>query len=203
MSKTLSPLVALAMLGMLVVIASGCGTGSSGGTDTGAAPAATGSSAGTTTAPAGTGSSGGNSNVTAREKAVEFAECMRANGVSAFPDPDASGELTIDGVVNGSSLDTSTVAWKTAISACRDLQPPGFTGTEVSPEKQEVRLKFAQCMRDNGIKDFPDPTANGPLIDTSRMPGSPGALSIPGFKAAQEKCSDVFKAALPDASGDQ
>jgi hypothetical protein len=181
MSKTLWPLAALAMI---AVIVAGCGNGSAG----------TGGS---------TATSGGNSTASIHGKAVRFAECMRANGVSAFPDPDASGELTIDAVANGSSLDTSSAAFEQALSACKDLEPAGFTGTEVSPEKQEVRLKFAQCMRDNGIKDFPDPTANGPLIDTSRMPGSPGALSIPGFKAAQEKCSDVFKAALPDASGDQ
>src|SRR5579875_3096072 len=31
-----------------------------------------------------------------RQQAVKFAECMRANGVKAFPDPDASGQLTID-----------------------------------------------------------------------------------------------------------
>ena len=193
MRRTLWPLAALVMIAAIVA---GCGNGSAGTVSDGNSTAA---------APAGSGTAAASrhSTATTREKAVKFAECMRANGVSGFPDPAASGELTIDGVVNGSSLDTSTAAWKTAISACRDLQPPGFTGTEVSPEKQEVRLKFAQCMRDNGIKDFPDPTANGPLIDTSRMPGSPGALSIPGFKAAQEKCSDVFKGALPDASGDQ
>ena len=28
-----------------------------------------------------------------------------------------------------------------------------------------ARLEFAQCMRDNGVKDFPDPTGVGPLID--------------------------------------
>jgi hypothetical protein len=195
MRRALRPPAALAMVAMVAALSAGCGgTRSSGGTSTAAPTATTGTASST---------GSGTSAATPLAKAVKFAECMRANGVSAFPDPDASGELTIDGVVNGSSLDTSTAAWKTAISACRDLQPPGFMGTEVSPEKQEVRLKFAQCMRDNGIKDFPDPTANGPLIDTSRMPGSPGALSIPGFKAAQEKCSDVFKAALPDASGDQ
>jgi hypothetical protein len=190
MSRTLRPLAALAMVATVAVISAGCGgTRSSGGTST--------------ASNTGTGSSGGTNTASPHAKAVKFAECMRANGVSAFPDPDASGELTIDAVANGSSLDTSSAAFEQALSACKSLEPPGFTGTEVSPEKQEVRLKFAQCMRDNGIKDFPDPTAHGPLIDTSRMPGSPGALSIPGFKAAQEKCSDVFKAALPDASGNQ
>ena len=91
------------------------------------------------------------------EKAVKFAECMRANGVSAFPDPDASGELTIDAVANGSSLDTSTAAFEQAISACKDLEPPGFTGHERSAQQQEAALEFAQCIRDNGVKDFPDP----------------------------------------------
>jgi hypothetical protein len=68
---------------MLALIVGGCsstsgGTGSSGGNNT-------------ATTPAGTGSSGGNSTAATHEKAVKFAECMRANGVSAFPDPDASG----------------------------------------------------------------------------------------------------------------
>ena len=34
---------------------------------------------------------------TTRDKAMKFAECMRDNGVSEFPDPDTSGEMTIDG----------------------------------------------------------------------------------------------------------
>jgi hypothetical protein len=169
---------------MLAVVVAGCSNGSGDTRDSTTTSAAT-------------------STVSTHGKAVKFAECMRANGVSAFPDPDASGELTIDAVANDSSVDTSSAAFVRALSACKNLKPSGFTGSKVSPEKQVVRLKFAQCMRDNGIKDFPDPTANGPLIDTSRMPGSPGALSIPGFKAAQEKCSDVFKAALPDGAGDR
>jgi hypothetical protein len=176
MRKALRPPAALAML---VVIVAGC---SSGSRDTGGT---------STTTSAGTGTS----IVTTHGQAVKFAECMRANGVSAFPDPDASGELTIDAVANNSTVDTSSATFARALSACRNLQPSGFTGSKVSPKKQQVRLQFAQCMRDNGIKDFPDPTANGPLIDTSRMPGSPGALSIPGFKAATEKCRDFPAAA--------
>ena len=83
----------------------------------------------------------------------------RATASSEFPDPDASGELTIDGVVNGSSLDPSTAAWKQAIGACKDLQPSGFTGHKRSAEQQTAALEFAQCIRENGVKDFPDPAA--------------------------------------------
>jgi hypothetical protein len=146
--------------------------------------------AGCSNEPAENGSAG-NTNAANRDKAAEFAECMRDNGVSGFPDPDASGALTIDGVLNGSSLDPSTPAWKEAMSACKDLQPPGFTGDdEVSDEEQKARLEFAQCIRDNGVEDFPDPAKEAPLVDTRRIPSAarPGGMSI--LNAAMRTCRD-------------
>jgi hypothetical protein len=165
----LRPLVALAMV---VLTVAGCGS---------KAPSHHNSTAATT-----------------REKAMKFAGCMRENGVRDFPDPEASGQLTIDGVLNGSSLDPNTPAWKEAIAACRDLEPPGFTGHTRSAEQQKHALEFAQCMRDNGVKDFPDPTRDGPLIDTTRIPSAAGrgALDIPGFQAATEKCRAALAGAL-------
>ena len=123
--------------------------------------------------------------------AVKFSECMRDNGVAEFSDPDASGRLTIDGVLNGSSLDPNAPAWKQAIGACKDLQPPGFTGDEeVTAEEQEARLEFAQCIRDNGVEDFPDPAPDAPLVDTNRIPSAAedGGMSI--LNAAMQKCRD-------------
>ncbi|HEY3199816.1 MAG TPA: hypothetical protein VGK55_04665 [Actinomycetes bacterium] len=156
---------------MIAVIVAGCGNGS-----------------------AGTGS-GGNSTAATHEKAVKFAECMRANGVSAFPDPNASGELTIDAVANGSSLDTDTAAFKQAMSACKDLEPPGFTGGKVTDQQRKARLKFAQCIRDNGVKDFPDPANDEPLVDTNRIPSAatPAGMSI--LNAAMHKCRGFAAAA--------
>jgi hypothetical protein len=142
-------------------------------------------------AETGTDRSGGNTTAATRQQAVKFAECMRGNGVRAFPDPDASGTLTIDGIANGSSLDTNSAVFKQAIAACKDLQPPGFTGHKRTAQEQENALKFAQCIRDNGVKDFPDPSPDGPLVDTSRMPGDPAARSIPGLQAAMQKCRDL------------
>jgi hypothetical protein len=139
----------------------------------------------------------GNKNATNRDKAMKFAECMRDHGVSEFPDPDASGGLTIDGVLNGSSLDPSTPAWKEAIRACKDLQPPGFTGDhDVSDEEQEARLEFAQCIRDNGVEDFPDPTRDSPLVDTRRIPSAAtnGGMTI--LNAAMQKCGDLAAEAM-------
>jgi hypothetical protein len=126
------------------------------------------------------------------KNAVKFSECMRDNGVSEFPDPDASGELTIDGVLNGSLLDPSAPAWKAAIGACKDLQPPGFTGDEeLSAQQLEARLEFAQCMRDNGVEDFPDPANGEPLVNTNRIPSAagPGGMSV--INAAMQTCRDL------------
>ena len=68
--RTLRPLAALALVALA---AAGC---SNGGSERGAGTA---SSTGTPSGP----------KLTAREKAVKFSECMRANGVSEFPGPKA------------------------------------------------------------------------------------------------------------------
>jgi hypothetical protein len=129
------------------------------------------------------------------DQAVKFAECMRNNGVSQFPDPDASGSFTIDGVVNGSSLDTTSAAWKNAIDACKGLEPAGFLGTQRTAQQQQNALKFAQCIRDNGVKDFPDPAADQPLIDTNRIPSAKQAGGMTVLHAAMQKCRDLAAAA--------
>jgi hypothetical protein len=167
MSRRLWPLAALALIAL---IGAGCG-----GNDS--------SSANTTAANQG--------------KAVKFAQCMRENGVSQFPDPDASGQLTIDGVLNGSSIDSNSPTWTEAIAACKDLQPPGFTGPgERSADQQDAALKFAQCIRENGVEDFPDPAAGQPLIDTNRIPSANTAGGMSILNAAMQKCHDAGAEAI-------
>jgi hypothetical protein len=162
MSKTIRPLAALALVALL----GGAGCGASASSDSTATTA------------------------TAHAQSVKFAQCMRDHGISAFPDPDGAGGLTADGVANGSSLDTNSPAFRQAISACKDLEPPGFTGRKRSTGQQQSALAFARCMRDNGVPDFPDPTSDGPLIDTTRIPSARGrgARNIPRFDDAAHKC---------------
>jgi hypothetical protein len=157
MSRARRPLAALGLIALSALI-SACGSG----------------------APAGTG--GGGNTAANAQKAVKFAACMRSNGVSQFPDPGAGGKLTIDGVVNGSSLDPDAPAFKQAMNACKDLEPAGFTGSKRSPQQMAAALKFAQCVRANGVPDFPDPTRNGPLVNVSN------GRSIAGLGAAMRKC---------------
>jgi hypothetical protein len=99
------------------------------------------------------------------------------------------------GCSNGTSIDTDSAAFERAITACRDLQPSGFTGGIRSPEQQEGALEFARCIRDNGVKDFPDPGPDDPMIDTNGIPSAnrKGGMSI--LHAAMRQCGDAARAA--------
>lgn len=140
--------------------------------------------------------SGGIDNSAANvRQAVKFAACMRRNGVSQFPTPTDADKLTFDGIVNGSGLDPSTPAFQQAMSACKKLEPAGFTGTKRTAEQQSAALKFARCMRENGVKDFPDPAPGQPLIDTPRIPSTSQPGGMGALHAAMSKCSDAAAAA--------
>jgi hypothetical protein len=101
MSRKLRPFVALALVALIGPISAGCGSN---------APSETGT--------ASNSGAGGNKNATDQDKAVKFAECMRANGVPDFPDANAKGQF-----VYGVSV--SPAVWTKAVDACKDLQPPG------------------------------------------------------------------------------
>lgn len=178
MSTQTRLLAALALIAMVVLI-SACGSSDPAGSTTG-----TGGSSG-----------GGTTTASNHDKAVTFAKCMRKNGVGQFPDPGASGKLTIDEVANGSSLDTSTPAFTQALSACKDLEPAGFTGGTRSLTQQSAALRFARCIRAHGVRDFPDPVNGQPLVDTNRIPSSnqPGGMSA--LNAAMAKCGAAAAAA--------
>jgi hypothetical protein len=134
----------------------------------------------------------GSANAAAHEMALKYAQCMRDHGVSEFPNPDPSGPFTIDGVVNGSSLDTDSAAWKKAVAACKNLEPSGYMGYKRSPQQQEIALKFAQCIRDNGVNDFPNPGPDDPLVDTNRIPSAATKAGMSMLEAAMHNCGATW-----------
>ena len=75
-------------------------------------------------------------------------------------------------------------------AACKRLEPLSFMPTHFTPAQMSARQKFAQCVRANGVPDFPDPTATGPLIAVSN------ASSIPGLHTAIQKCIHLNPAAV-------
>jgi hypothetical protein len=175
MSRTLRPPAVLAMVALISVISAGCGSN---------APSETG-----TASSSGTG---GNKKATDRDKAVKFAECIRENGVSDFPDPNAKNQFEYGVSVSGA-------VWKQATTACKDLQPPGTLSGKRTPKQQSASLRFAQCIRDNGVKDFPDPVNGEPLVDTNEIPSTNTANGMTILNAAMQKCRNV----LGEAAGGQ
>jgi hypothetical protein len=174
---------AFGMAIIVAVVAAGCGgTPSSSGTSA-ATTADTGSN---TTTTAHTSTTNHTSSLTAREKAVKFSECLRANGVGDFPDPNASGEFPSYGV------SVTAAVWTKAVAACKSLQPPGSLNAHLTPTQFSAALKFAQCVREHGVPDFPDPVNGQPLIDTNRIPSAnkPGGMTI--LNAATHTCGHLL-----------
>ena len=168
MNRRPRPAAALILVAIVSLAGAGCGS---------AAPSAASSAHVTASAPA-----------TKREKAVRFAECVRAHGVPHFPDPDASGNFNF-------GVDVSAAVFTAAVNACKALQPPGSLSSQRSTAQQSAALRFAACIRTHGVPDFPDPVNGQPLIDTNRIPSSnrPGGMTI--LNAAVQHCRSGLGAA--------
>jgi hypothetical protein len=138
------------------VLVAGCG-----GSSTGPTVARLGS---TTTARStdagGSAASPGPSSPSALDSdALAYAKCMRASGVPNFPDPQAGGGFLFHA---RAGLIDSPLS-KAAQAKCHKLLPEG-PGSGPPPSAQTLArfLKIAQCMRKNGVYDFPDPRTSVP-----------------------------------------
>ncbi len=123
-----------------------------------------------------------------REAARKYAQCMRDNGVPDFPDPDANGQLRGAG---HEQQDDPT--FRAAMDKCRDLAP-GSEHEKADPAAVEQMRRFSQCMRDNGLPDFPDPDADGRLRGAGHE-----QQDNPTYRAAMDKCRQY----LPGGGGHQ
>lgn len=163
------------------------------------------------------------------EAMLDWAACMREQGID-MPDPqvDANGRTSV--IIGGSAevddddqSDDSEPALEvpdrdTFEAAAEECGEPPMLGRELSEEDREEMeaqgLEFAECMRDNGVEDFPDPdfSANGPgsgpgtrveRFDDDDDAGADGQphevvagpfgvveLDDPEVKAAFETCQD-------------
>jgi hypothetical protein len=125
----------------------------------------------------------------------EWASCMRSHGDPNQVDPtvdankvihitfpaDASGNGPV-GLGKGSNdpCGAYLTAASTALRGGKPLQKPDTAKLE----------KFAQCMRANGIPDFPDPSGDGLSIQTH--PGSDLNPNNPTFTNASKLCAKKY-----------
>jgi hypothetical protein len=119
------------------------------------------------------------------DAALAYAQCMRDNGYAEFPDP-TPGEGMRFLITPGSAA-----RFEKASTACRDLAPEGLRDEGVTPEQLEGLLKLAQCVRDHGVPNFPDPSADG-RFDAGRIGAGP---DDPKLKAAMGACREQSRGA--------
>jgi hypothetical protein len=120
------------------------------------------------------------------DAALVYAQCIRANGYPQWPDPNDQGQFVMRRDQGMSFNDPQRQA---AMEACQDLRPPGMGGGGFAgdaEERMEMLLEIAQCMRDNGVPGFPDPSPGGGTMligpETDINPSSPT------FQAAAQIC---------------
>lgn len=131
---------------------------------------------------------------------AEFAECMRENGIEDFPDPtiDEDGGISIDVGGEGRPSEEDRERIDAAMEACQDLLPQS-EGPRISEEDQaafqDALIEYAECMREHGIEDFPDPefTEGGAFQEI----GEGIDPNSEEFQAADEACRPALEDVLP------
>lgn len=140
------------------------------------------------------------------EQLVKWTECMRENGID-MPDPavnEDGGMLIarrVDPPAGGgasAAADPFGEDFRRAREECGD--PPRVGGALTAQDRRELQenaLKLAQCMREEGINDFPDPdfSSSGPGTgprEAQRMEGPFGGIDLddPDVQAAFEVCRE-------------
>jgi len=107
---------------------------------------------------------------------VKFAQCLREHGVDV-EDPEPGQGIRIQ---VGAGTPKSTV--DAAMEACRKYDPMQQSGASADPQADAKLRKMAQCMRDNGVENFPDPEPGKGI----RIDGS--VANDTDFSAADKKC---------------
>jgi hypothetical protein len=127
---------------------------------------------GGSTKPPASGSRNGPTFKTVVAEADRHAACMRAHGVSNFPDPQVTNKSGPNGVVQMIHIQApgSSPKFQAAAQACAKYAPALPQGNVNQGESAAQRrthtdalLAFAKCMRTHGFPNFPDPDSQGEL----------------------------------------
>src|SRR5687768_18125310 len=90
-------------------------------------------------------------------------------------------------------LGAATFTTKSMLS--QGISPVSSPASSLDPNK--ALLTFAQCMRDNGVPNFPDPVDDG-----INLGGTGIDRNTPEFKAAQKACEPLLPQRASDTGGD-
>lgn len=129
--------------------------------------------------------------------AVAYSACMRSHGVPNYPDPSSNGGLPKG---DAQAFGVSSSQFQAARTACRHLLPSSDTAFAASltqclqigdcPQAvvQQALTEgrnFAQCMRNHGVPNWPDPT-----IDSMGRPSF--NVTVAGISIASTRSSQML-----------
>jgi hypothetical protein len=126
---------------------------------------------GSTGAPSGTVTNAGSPSGKTPQQALQFSQCMRAHGVSNFPDPNGNGIQITPAIAQ-------EPAFRPAQNACKKYLPNGGVPPVTAPGDRAAALAFAKCMRRHGVSSFPDPLTHVP---SSPPAGAVAIISLHGM----------------------
>ncbi len=135
------------------------------------------------TAACGGGSAAGpGTHLTAYQRELAYAQCMRAHGDPGFPDPQSNGTFISNNADHGALAGPRFLS---ANKSCAHLEGPGLSPAQQERQTSQL-LRFAACMRAHGITNFqyspPHGGGTGGLGAQGANPNSPQ------FQAAQRAC---------------
>jgi hypothetical protein len=132
--------------------------------------------------------------LTAYQKAVAYARCMRTHGVPRFPDPDSRGNFQVSPTEIGP---TNGTQFRSADKACGHLLPASQPMTPAQQRTATAQaLRFVACMRSDGLPNFPDPIVNAQGIGF-RVGNEGPRPNSPVFRSAQRACQKLMPGGPP------
>jgi hypothetical protein len=115
----------------------------------------------------------------------EFVQCARANGMPNLPDLrlDSNGQVSIP---EGTPDPPKSV--ERACTSIWERLPATASGQQGRPPaNMQALLRYARCVREHGVADFPDPDAEG------NFRASAGSTDprTPSFQRAMQACRQL------------
>jgi hypothetical protein len=183
-SRRFVQIAIVVVLGVLALVAAGCGSRA-------ASPGVAnlqGSTA--TTAPSSSGGAqAAGMSPSSRQELARFAACIRAHGIPNFPDPNGQGMFDVGGT---SGIDPSSPQFQAIQKKCQSLEPPGW---QLTPQQVATIYRqafaFAECMRGQGLKDFPNPTLTNGVVALNVRGHGDLDFNSPVFQKALKACRDT------------
>jgi hypothetical protein len=125
---------------------------------------------------------------------------MRSHAVSGFPDPSTTetpNSFGIDGYNFDlpSTMNTQSPAYESADKTCQSVLDSGTSSggpnTAIVAKARTRALAHAECMREHGVPNFPDPTITSNGHGISQRSGGAGIdPRSPAFQQAEKICGD-------------